>query len=244
VRFIAAAMGAVLAATGCASVVGLDFDAYGEGPSTVDGGEQTQCVPRSTVRCLCELSEGIQTCSEGGRLSPCECRDASAQPGGPSCGNGVVEVGEACDDKNTTSGDGCSSLCVPDGRPPEVESCPGQPVSVSRGRTVRMDLATFVRGAGDTIGTCGFLAKPERIYAITPVMAGELVIALTSDAPLSFSVRTTCASANAPVSCDAVPAGTTISRKIRVQLGETYFLVIEPNQASPQATYSISLEGS
>src|SRR5713101_4358892 len=27
------------------------------------------------------------------------------------CGNGVVETGEACDDGNTTSGDGCSSSC-------------------------------------------------------------------------------------------------------------------------------------
>ncbi len=27
----------------------------------------------------------------------------------PSCGNGVVDVGEQCDDGNTVSGDGCSS---------------------------------------------------------------------------------------------------------------------------------------
>src|SRR5699024_11837435 len=34
-------------------------------------------------------------------------------PGGsdPVCGNGIVEDGEACDDGNTTSGDGCSSSC-------------------------------------------------------------------------------------------------------------------------------------
>src|SRR5215470_13108792 len=30
----------------------------------------------------------------------------------PSCGNGVVEAGEQCDDHNTVSGDGCSSTCV------------------------------------------------------------------------------------------------------------------------------------
>jgi cysteine-rich repeat protein len=27
------------------------------------------------------------------------------------CGNGMVEVGEACDDGNTVSGDGCSYMC-------------------------------------------------------------------------------------------------------------------------------------
>ncbi|MDQ3298479.1 MAG: hypothetical protein M3619_17990 [Myxococcota bacterium] len=31
--------------------------------------------------------------------------------GGPDCGNGVVDTGEACDDGNTTSGDGCSAGC-------------------------------------------------------------------------------------------------------------------------------------
>jgi len=29
-----------------------------------------------------------------------------------TCGNGVVEFGESCDDKNTASGDGCSSVCI------------------------------------------------------------------------------------------------------------------------------------
>ncbi|MDI3281758.1 DUF4215 domain-containing protein [Polyangium sp. 15x6] len=29
----------------------------------------------------------------------------------PVCGNGVVEIGEGCDDGNTTAGDGCSSTC-------------------------------------------------------------------------------------------------------------------------------------
>jgi len=30
---------------------------------------------------------------------------------GPSCGNGVVDVGETCDDGNARPGDGCSGLC-------------------------------------------------------------------------------------------------------------------------------------
>jgi len=30
---------------------------------------------------------------------------------GPSCGDGVIDAGEQCDDGNTTSGDGCSSSC-------------------------------------------------------------------------------------------------------------------------------------
>lgn len=33
-------------------------------------------------------------------------------PAGAVCGNGVLESGEACDDSNTTNGDGCSSTCT------------------------------------------------------------------------------------------------------------------------------------
>jgi cysteine-rich repeat protein len=40
----------------------------------------------------------------------------------PVCGNGQREVGEACDDGNTTSGDCCSSACVYE---PSGQACPG-----------------------------------------------------------------------------------------------------------------------
>jgi fibro-slime domain-containing protein len=42
------------------------------------------------------------------------CRDSTgkAQACATSCGNGAIEVGEACDDGNTNSGDGCSSSCT------------------------------------------------------------------------------------------------------------------------------------
>jgi len=36
----------------------------------------------------------------------------------PVCGDGVLDVGEQCDDGNTTSGDGCSATCTL-----EVEDC-------------------------------------------------------------------------------------------------------------------------
>lgn len=32
----------------------------------------------------------------------------------PTCGNGVLEAGENCDDGNTSSGDGCSVVCKPE----------------------------------------------------------------------------------------------------------------------------------
>jgi uncharacterized protein (TIGR03382 family) len=39
------------------------------------------------------------------------CLVAIGGPAPPTCGNGVVDPGEQCDDGNTTNGDGCSSTC-------------------------------------------------------------------------------------------------------------------------------------
>lgn len=245
-RFAVAALAvlAALAASGCASVVGLDFDTYAVGLSSE--GDAAQCVPHATLRCLCALSEGVQTCSESGRLSACECNDSGGAPAtAPAslCGNGTVDEGEACDDGNLVANDGCSPLCVPDGRPPAVESCPGQPVEVAPGRAVRLDLATFARGSNDASGSCGLMSQPDRVYAVRASRTGTMTVAVASDAALAFSIRTTCAAPGTALSCDAVVAGVPVFRRIPVELGQTYFVVLEPQQASAQAAYSITFGG-
>jgi len=241
-RLAVTALVVVLVASGCASVVGLDFDTYAVGLSSE--GDAAQCVPHVTLRCLCALSEGVQSCSDSGRLSACECRDSSAPPASAStCGNGTVDDGEACDDGNLVANDGCSPLCVPDGRPLAVESCPGQRVEVAPGRAVRMDLATFARGSDDASGSCGLMSQPDRIYTVRASKTGTLTVGVSSDAALAFSIRTTCAAPGTALSCDAVAAGVPVSRRIPVELGQTYFVVVEPKQASSQAAYSIILSG-
>ena len=39
---------------------------------------------------------------------------------GPYCGNGIIQLGEQCDDGNTQDGDGCSSACLLDSQVPTV----------------------------------------------------------------------------------------------------------------------------
>jgi TonB family protein len=57
----------------------------------------------------------IGTCTEN-------CGDAP--PADPVCGNGSVEAGEQCDDGNTADGDGCSSTCRIEVRPPPIATVP------------------------------------------------------------------------------------------------------------------------
>lgn len=45
----------------------------------------------------------------------------NCEPTGAVCGNGVVEQGEQCDDRNATSGDGCSANCTVETSAPCVE---------------------------------------------------------------------------------------------------------------------------
>ncbi len=43
---------------------------------------------------------------------------SSSSSGGAVCGNGTQEMGEECDDSNTTDGDGCSATCTKEGANP------------------------------------------------------------------------------------------------------------------------------
>jgi cysteine-rich repeat protein len=63
------------------------------------------------VLCIACLALALAACSNGG-LSD---HESSIRIGAASCGNGKLELGEACDDGNATSGDGCDVNCTATG---------------------------------------------------------------------------------------------------------------------------------
>lgn len=92
------------------------------------------CIDRPGVRCTnggtcptgmvcdetrsaCVTREQAATCDGEPQLSPCSypgvsdgaCYDGVCMPAG--CGNGVLDPGEACDDRNRVHGDGCAADC-------------------------------------------------------------------------------------------------------------------------------------
>lgn len=71
---------------------------------------QGSCLPcgrncatcQSAAVCLTCLDRNMMTVNGG------ECTFNNAR----ACGNGVIEVGEQCDDRNLQNGDGCNMLCA------------------------------------------------------------------------------------------------------------------------------------
>jgi cysteine-rich repeat protein len=215
-----------------------------------------RCVPNQTVVCLCGLDDGVQTCNEDGTLSPCECEakrpapppdvvDPPAPPApdaGPSCGNGWVEQGEACDDGNNRDGDGCSATCVPDGAPSAGGSCPGQTVNLWRGSAFTLagstDSYTHSTGA-----KCWNATGPERIYALRPRESGVLTIS-ASFAPnfdAVVSVRTDCSSQATEVMCEDT-FSKPFERVLQVEKGKPLYLFVDGDDAAAKGAFAVHLE--
>jgi cysteine-rich repeat protein len=91
-----------------------------------------------------------------------------------TCGNGQIGGGEACDDGNTTNGDGCSSTCALESGS-RTDACP-------TGTTGGIDLAGGpVWFTGDTSGfgndlrsTCVSMSANDAVYVVTPSVSGTL----------------------------------------------------------------------
>ena len=80
-----------------------------------DNAVNPHCVVSSTMN-LCDKPEGIKECdnTEVGSTVNDYCNDTCHNAGNAnvaSCGNGIIETGEDCDDGNTANGDGCASNC-------------------------------------------------------------------------------------------------------------------------------------
>ncbi|HKZ49973.1 MAG TPA: DUF4215 domain-containing protein, partial [Candidatus Nanoarchaeia archaeon] len=96
------------------NVAGVCGNGLTEPPETCDDGNtnsydgcSSTCqveVPGGTVcgNGICDVGESNANCPE----------DCLLAPPVNICGNSIIETGETCDDGNTISGDGCSSVCL------------------------------------------------------------------------------------------------------------------------------------
>lgn len=78
---------------------GIDNDSDGK----IDAADSDKDIVQLGYECMYSDSQ----CSAGKTCVDHKCLSGAA----PLCGNGQLDTGETCDDRNITSGDGCSSTC-------------------------------------------------------------------------------------------------------------------------------------
>jgi cysteine-rich repeat protein len=57
------------------------------------------------------MCSSVATCAGGDGCCPAGCNTTNDSDCMPTCGNGLIESGEVCDDGNTANGDGCDPTC-------------------------------------------------------------------------------------------------------------------------------------
>lgn len=159
---------------GCSSACNVEADYSCSGkPSTCISTKQKYCIchntgsqsnPYNTISI-----SGSAVCAHkaqhGDTTGPCNgdpisaCKGETPLPSSfvcagapnPSCGNGVIESPETCDDGNAASGDGCSSTCVVE---PNY-SCSGNPSTcVSTPAPPASNVVTTTNGSVTVAKTC------------------------------------------------------------------------------------------
>lgn len=176
------------------------------------------CTPGAYVFCRCQdRQEGAKLCDETGtgfgKCEPCETsenpeyyepgsssgssgdfpprgEDGGSSSGNPAgtCGDGIVQAGEDCDDKNTDDDDGCSTKCKLSGvNPIATQSCPGLEVHVWGGsHAPTITGSTPQSGNRDVTPNCTATnypttgaAAPDRVFKVVAHKTGSLKVTTT-----------------------------------------------------------------
>jgi cysteine-rich repeat protein len=98
----ALALAHALSAFGCNAIAGIDEPRL------------DPCINNPGGGCHATTGSGSGGSGTGGATTgptSSAISSSSTGPAQPVCGNGVIEMGEQCDDGNTNDGDGCSSHC-------------------------------------------------------------------------------------------------------------------------------------
>lgn len=171
---------------------------------------------------------------------------------GSFCGDGTVDPGEACDDKNRIPQDGCSLGCRPEGNPMTANTCPGQPVHVWD-QKVSFDGTTNGFGNGYAINTTATCvgatssgAGADHVYEVhahkTGTLAVTTVLPVASTYQTSLHARTTCDQQPTQIDCvNAQNSGIGETMSFAVVDKQIYYVFVD-GAAGQSGDYNISFE--
>ncbi|KYG03234.1 hypothetical protein BE21_52735 [Sorangium cellulosum] len=150
----------------------------------------------------------------------------------PDCGNGVLEDGEQCDlGKSDKEEDGCEDCKILP--PPATDSsdgCPGNPVVIKPNNPAHIE--SYTTGFLDDVRSCGAPAGgPDRIFRITPTVAGTMNCKVSSDFDAVLAVYQRCPPSgvlDGLVRCsDKTTLSGSESVSIKVEAQADYYVVID-----------------
>lgn len=161
-----------------------------------------------------------------------------------SCGNGILDGGEACDDGNATNGDGCKSDCT-------VEATIGDKCATAETLTpaAKGDGTYAISRTGSTAGLANDFVKtgcewggnnvsPDALYAVTAPIDGLLTTTLDPSYPAILQVRTACVDGATGTSdtCKLTVGTSPVTQKTPVVAGSTYYVIVDgPSNLTPMS---------
>lgn len=174
---------------------------------------------------------------------------ATIAPG--TCGNGVLEGGETCDDGNVLPGDGCDATCKLE--TPIANTCAAAAAialtegtagvftgNVAYGTTALTNSQAFSPASCPSLGNNAF-------YTVTAPVDGVLTATATANFAVSIGARAdgTCpasSTATAPLTCTRANAGAPATIGIPVSQGKRYYVIVDGQKATDKGPFSLAVK--
>jgi cysteine-rich repeat protein len=150
----------------------------------------------------------------------------------PSCGDGVLDPWEQCDDGNRAPGDGCDQSC-----------------HIEYGFYCAEALPLMLgENSGDTTGGSSVFSSPctgggasEQLYTYTAPSKGVLVLDLASESDLGLYAEASCNGAALACVNDAPDAGTQVVTVV-VSAGASYFVVVDGSSPGAHGPFTLDAQ--
>lgn len=162
----------------------------------------------------------------------------------PSCGNGLIEVPETCDDGNTAPGDGCASDCSlePGG---VISDCPGQDILLKgTGDSPRhVALANTTLGLTSSTLSAGSCNSGgyNHVYGFNPDVSGTLTLNLVASFDnATMHLRSECDYAFTQLDCSTVSGPyQPITLSTPVVAGYPSYVIVDSTLAAYAGPYTL-----
>lgn len=156
----------------------------------------------------------------------------------PTCGNGILETPEQCDDGNVADGDGCAATCALEPMTAAVDTCPGEPITLAGapGGPMTWKRTASTSPLGARVRSCSnTLDRKDAVYSFVAPYNGYVKAKAKGAFNVTLDLRSTCVleTASAPpsatsLSCGKADGGNGEERvEAPIVAGTTYFLVVE-----------------